>query len=411
MGRELVVIGGGVSGLAVATELARQGHVVTVLEAKDRFGGRIHTLRGGTVPVELGAEFVHGSNKSLMKLIHASGVSLHEVSDRNRVFADGRLQEFNVWDKFNDLIHQMDSKQPDVAFNEFLETRKLPELDRQMMLAFVQGFNAAAPDLISAQALLKAEEASEEMEGDKQARINGGYSILTDFMIKEARAHGVKLCNNAEVRRVNWRHGFVKVELASGESIAADAAVITLPLGVLKGGNVIFDPPLVQKREAISQMLFGNVVRISFLFDERWWEQELGFVHKPDENFPTWWSDTTGPVLTAWAGGPKADELRALAPAELEQAALNGLQTILGISNLRSRLISSHTYDWANDPHVGGAYSYVPVGGSELPKILAEPIEETLFFAGEATAEDLQMGTVFGALESGLRAARLAGRI
>ena len=75
------------------------------------------------------------------------------------------------------------------------------------------------------------------------------------------------------------------------------------------------------------------------------------------------------------------------------------------VSNLRAHLLGSHTYNWARDQHVLGAYSYIPVNGLVLPSLLGAPIAETLFFAGEATATDAQMGTVFGAFESGLRAA------
>jgi monoamine oxidase len=110
--------------------------------------------------------------------------------------------------------------------------------------------------------------------------------------------------------------------------------------------------------------------------------------------------------LTGWAGGPKADALSTQSPAQLEKLALTILQRIFGAASLRKQLLSSHSYNWANDPHIRGAYSYIPVNGLDLPKTLAAPVEGTLFFAGEATVADAQTGTVFGALESGLRAAR-----
>jgi len=88
--------------------------------------------------------------------------------------------------------------------------------------------------------------------------------------------------------------------------------------------------------------------------------------------------------------------------------AFDTLLRVLPSANGRPELVASYTHNWTQDPHVRGAYSYIPVGGLFLPKQLAAPVEHTLFFAGEATALDGQMGTVFGALESGHRAAREA---
>jgi monoamine oxidase len=115
-------------------------------------------------------------------------------------------------------------------------------------------------------------------------------------------------------------------------------------------------------------------------------------------------------VLTGWAGGPKADEFAGRSPAELESAAVEVLSRIFGepkarILSLRS---SAHTHDWSTDPFALGAYSYIPVGGLDLPKTLEEPLADTLYFAGECMVTDAQTGTVFGAMESGARAAREA---
>ena len=115
--------------------------------------------------------------------------------------------------------------------------------------------------------------------------------------------------------------------------------------------------------------------------------------------------DAVGPLHETLEEEKKADALLTHSPAELEALALRILAEIFQVSNLRAHLLGSHTYNWAGDQHVLGAYSYIPVNGLVLPNLLGAPIAETLFFAGEATATDAQMGTVFGAFESGLRAA------
>ncbi len=126
-----------------------------------------------------------------------------------------------------------------------------------------------------------------------------------------------------------------------------------------------------------------------------------------DEPFPTWWDDPRGPILTAWAGGPKADALLELPPPRLHALYVEIAARIFAVrpAFVRARLLRAFSHHWANDGHFRGAYSYIPVNGLDLPKILCASVQDTLFFAGEATVTDGQTGTVFGALESGLRAA------
>jgi monoamine oxidase len=410
MGKSVVIIGGGIAGLCAANELLRHGCTVTVLEAKDRFGGRIHTIHPGGLPIELGAEFVHGKSQPLLKAIRAAGLSMHEVPASNQLFEQGKLRPIKIWDKVGETMNRINPRAPDCSFREFIDSQKLSERMRRLMLAFVQGFDAAHPERVSAQALLKAERSAEQMSGEAQARVNEGYSALVQFFEKQIRLRGGTLVPNALVRRVRWKTGAVEIivhRAGSGEMFPAEAALITVPIGIWKAREVLFEPALTKKQEAADELQFGNVLKITLVFRKQWWPRaDFGFVQAPDERLPTWWSDPRGFILTGWAGGPKADALQTQSPAQLEALALTTLRKIFGAASLRKQLVSSHSYNWANDPHIRGAYSYIPVNGLELPKLLGAPVEGTLFFAGEATVTDAQMGTVFGALESGLRAAR-----
>jgi monoamine oxidase len=172
---------------------------------------------------------------------------------------------------------------------------------------------------------------------------------------------------------------------------------------------VEFDPPLTAKVDAINGLEFGNVVRLVFVFRERWWPgKDFGFVHAFDKAIPTWWSDPRGPLLTGWAGGPKADALLTHSSAQLEALGLRILAGVFSerVASLRAQLIGFYTHSWTHDPYIRGAYSYISMNGLDLPKLLAAPLAGTLFFSGEATVTDAQTGTVAGAFESGLRAAR-----
>jgi monoamine oxidase len=410
MGKSVIIIGGGIAGLSAARELVRHRCTVTVLEAKKRFGGRIHTIREGKLPIELGAEFIHGKSKPLLNAIRAAALSMHDVPDGNQLFENGKLKSIQIWDTVGEVMNRIKPRGADCSFKEFIDAQKIDERTRRLVSAFVEGFDAARTERISAHALLKAESSAEKMEGDAQARVNEGYSALIEYFEKEIRSGGGTLVKEALARRVRWKTGAVEIILhrsGTEEMFPAEAALITLPIGVWKAREVLFEPALPKKQKAADDIQFGNVVKITLVFRKQWWPKaNFGFIQAPDEQIPTWWSDPRGPVLTGWAGGPKADLLPAQSPTRLETLALKILEKIFGAKSLRKQLVASHSYNWADDPQIRGAYSYLPVDGLDLPKVLAVPVKGTLFFAGEATALDGQMGTVFGALESGLRAAK-----
>jgi monoamine oxidase len=140
-------------------------------------------------------------------------------------------------------------------------------------------------------------------------------------------------------------------------------------------------------------------------------ETDFGFVHAFEEAIPTWWSDSRGPVLVGWAAGPKGEAMLDLSARELRAKGIETMAQIFSrrVEEIEKELAGFEFYDWRADVDIGGAYSYLPVNGLDLPKELAAPVEGTLFFAGEATAMDAQMGTVSGAIESGFRVVKEIG--
>ncbi len=410
--RAALVIGGGISGLAAALELAQNKISTTVLEAKNRFGGRIHTLRHNGVPIELGAEFVHGRSKALLGAIEDARLSTQTVPDTNWTFENGKLQESKIWGVISDVFNQVDIRKPDCSIEDFLVQQPLDEKTRALVRHFVTGFDAAHADRISAHACRRAEYSGEQISLDQELRVADGYGALVEYFMREIQAHGGQLISGAKVKHVRWAQGTVEVMARRGrrnEVFRADAAVVTLPVGVLKTGDIKFEPSLPEKIEAANGLEFGNVVKVIFQFKESSWD-DFGFIHVPDAPLRTWWSDPRGPLVTGWCGGPYADALLNLSAEELCTTGLEILSKILfdgaPVSALRRRLSKVHYHNWANDPDVRGAYSYIPVNGLDLPKLLAAPVAGTLFFAGEATVSDAQTGIVFGALETGQRAAK-----
>jgi monoamine oxidase len=187
--------------------------------------------------------------------------------------------------------------------------------------------------------------------------------------------------------------------------------VITLPLGVLQMGTVRFSPEPAELLHDASRLVFGHVIRISLLFDSGYWPEDLSFLHAPHELLSAWWTPMPShtPLLTAWAGGPRASELaRRLASATLTAEALGTLSRIVEVpsTRLEAALISHHAHDWTRDPRFLGAYSYVPAGALGASSKMARPVGDTLFFAGEHTDVTGHWGTVHAALGTGERAAQ-----
>jgi monoamine oxidase len=415
--KRVVVIGAGVSGLIAARGLAQKGCEVTLLEAKERLGGRILTRRVGNAIAELGAEFVHGRGERMLQAIREAKLELIDASAKNRLFHDGKLKEVDLWERVGEVIGKIDPGEPDTSFGDWLARSSFDAESKEMALGFVEGFNASDARIVGAHGLLRAEYASGQNEGDKQARVRDGYEALIASLSDSATRAGVKVQLNARVRLVKWSRGKVEVALEDGRRFEADAAIVTLPLGVLKSGRVVFEPSLVHKREAIKDLQFGNVAKLVFVFQTRWWEEaklekDFGFIHSFAEPIPTWWSDPRRTVLVGWAAGPKGERMLDQSAVSLKQTGLEVMARIFSREprSLESELIAFEFHDWRSDPDIGGAYSYIPVNGLDLPKALAAPVEDTLFFAGEATAMDAQMGTVSGAVESGFRVVEEATR-
>ena len=398
---DVIVIGAGAAGLAAADELTRAGRSVLLVEARDRVGGRCLTRRlpGLPVPVELGAEFIHGRPPVTLSLLRKAGIPAIDSTRTQLVTFDGKLKPVNIFAQAQ-RVARKEVKGRDVSFHAFLARQRLPQLTRTLATMMVQGFDAADPGLASAREIVK--EWGGGGLGVSQPRPQGGYGPLLEFL---ARERNVQL--QTTVREVRWKRSSVEVRgTFRGEpwSAWAPCAVITLPLGVLQSSSVRFTPRL---HKPLAKLASGPVVRVAMAFREAFWEKQhpgVAFFHSPEARFPTFWTPLPmhAPLLTAWAGGPKAAWLTGSSEKTLLRSALESVRSVLGrIEEPRAFLI----HDWQADPYARGAYSYVKVGGTGAREQLAAPLEETLYFAGEATDIE-EFGTVGGALASGIRAAR-----
>jgi monoamine oxidase len=437
----VVVIGAGAAGLAAARRLDELGLDVVVLEARERIGGRILTLHDPNtpVPIELGAEFIHGAAPEIDSLLDEAHLASVDISGKRWVVTGSRLRPLDdFWEKLDKVMRRLDGKRrADRSFEDFLNTKpggRGLALERRLALQFVEGFHAADPSRISERALSDAGSPGDDVRERRIGRVAAGYDHVIDAL---AAPLGDRVRRSAIVTRIRWAPGNVSVETRHPDGrarppIAARAAIVTVPLGVLKAapgetGAIEFDPELRAKREPLDHLAMASVVRIVLRLSERFWASDwfakqsgrpdldtLSFLHTSDDNFPIWWTayPVRAPMMVGWHGGPGASALAQLASEEIEAAAIDSLAEQLGIQprRMRGMVEGAWMHDWEHDPFARGVYSYQTVGGSEAPAALARPLRGTLFFAGEATDVDGRTGTVHGAIATGQRAAEEAQR-
>lgn len=413
---DVIVVGAGAAGLAAAAVLVRAGRSVLLLEARERIGGRVWTRRmpGLEVPVELGAEFIHGSARTTMALLRKAGMTAVNSVRSQRYVAGGRLLAVDAFAQAQKAMRNASAlKDGDLSFADFLaQQRGLAPVTKTFARMMVEGFDAADPARASARAIAE-EWGGGEALGATQPRPRGGYGPTLEWLARRLVERGARLHMQSVVREVRWRRGHVEVRGASFGFTGAQA-IVTLPLGVLQSGAVRFSPDAGRAR-ALQLLASGPVIKAALRFPTLFWEKHhrgVAFFHAPRAPFPTFWTPlpTRAPLLIAWAGGPKAERLSGRRPQALVDTALAALKSIFGRALEQPDAFFLH--DWRSDPFARGAYSYVRVGGAGAREALQRPLADTLFFAGEATNLEGESGTVGGALQSGERAAReaLGGR-
>jgi monoamine oxidase len=414
---DVVIVGAGVAGLAAADRLAADGVNITVLEARDRIGGRVLTVRppGVVTPIELGAEFVHGRVPETLAVADEAALLLTAIDGHHWQTRPGAREPADgAWASLERVLGQLDgARTPDRTFEDFLAAAHIDPDDAAAARQYVRGFDAADPARVGERWLALTEDASVRDDADHQYRVVDGYDRVPQWLARRLDAGTLRL--SSPVDRIAWRHGHVAVRVAGGLTIKARSAVIAVPLAILAADDgIAFDPPLgPDKRAAIDGIATGSVVRLVVRFREPFWEgmgmDRLGFLHTADPTVPIWWTSypLRTPLLVGWVGGPSATTLAASDGETIADLALEGLATQLDVERrwLDALEVEHWYHDWEHDPYARGAYSYGLVDGLDAPRALGAPIDRTLFFAGEATDPDGRSGTVHAAIASGLRAA------
>lgn len=414
-GRSAIVVGAGASGLAAANRLHTAGVRVTVIEARDRLGGRIWTDRSLGIPIDLGAAWIEGDRGPAMRLARQFGLAtdVSDWTDEDLIDAAGRLvsdirtaRATRMWQTVMRTIQRrastVDRDEP-LAIALRAGLARVRPSDRALVshiaVTEIDEDLGESPERLS----LTAFEQEEAFDGEDRV-LPGGYVGLIDGL-----ARGLDLRTGHTVQRVIREARGVRVECDRG-SFTADQCVVTLPLALLRAGRVTFDPPLPASHRAVIEALgVGLLEKVALRFDRPFWPRErhfFGRVPPTPDGLRTWlnawrWSDA--PVLVGIIGADAARGLARRSEAEVIALAMESLRAMFGASVPDpARTIITR---WNADPFSLGAYSCVPVGASHtMRERLAEPVDGALHLAGEATHAQYP-ATVHGALLSGWRAA------
>lgn len=413
MVQDVIIVGAGICGLAAARDLARAGRSVLVLEARDRVGGRICTLGGNrfSIPVERGAEFIHGKPKLTTSLIREAHVETTLAGGETWEVRRGSLQPSSMFPETLQPVNEALQKlQRDVTIREFLD-RNFPRPDFpevwEDIRHLIEGFDAADIDRISAMAVRSEWSADDEFSG---SRVTGGYSQLCSMLADGATSSGAILRLSSPVSEVVWEPGKAEVMTADGEHYVAPRLLITIPAAVLRTDAIKFSPEIDRWRDAVSQIETGGVIKFLYEFREPFWEssadtprpvKEPGFIFS-DAPVRTWWTQRPSPtpLLTGWLSGPAT--LTAPRGNSLHDMAVQSLAYLFACTEERiiRELRTYDIADWSRDPWSFGAYAYKTPQTQEAIDVLTTPAYDTLFFAGEALNDGDEMGTVEAALQS-----------
>jgi monoamine oxidase len=432
---DVVIIGAGFAGLAAAAGLRKSGLSVLILEARDHIGGRAWTRHEPDLaaPIELGAEFIHGRVCDTFELLREVGQAALDTSGAHWTLRDGQLTQ-NTEDVFGQIQQALERskilEQPDMPFEQWLrgsDRYGLSPAAAALARVFVEGFDAADPTQVSTHFVAR-EWGAGGMLDSPQFRPLGGYSSVLAALAGVLDRRQVRLQLQTRVREVRWAAGSVQIDalfLDQPFDVQATCVIVTLPLGVLQApagteGAVRFVPALDAKRSALEALVSGPVLKLNLRFRSAFWDEldggkfhDAAFFHSAETPFPTFWTPRPlrAPLLTAWVAGPKAARLSTCATPDIVRQALASLASLFGErADADLQLEAACLHNWQTDPLARGAYSYLKAGGGNARSALAQPLADTLFFAGEATDTQDQAATVTGALRSGERVAREVAR-
>jgi len=407
---DIIIIGAGISGLSAADHLADAGKDILVLEARDRVGGRIWSYSWNGITIEEGANWIHTSDGNpLTEFAKKHNFTTFETPLNSMVsyFNENKINN----DEYANIVNQFwyhilskkdkgDDESLSVAVSDFKVKKSVSINDKRII-------NYIANSEISNEYGTDMENLSRDYfdiskgYGDGELVLLDGLQQITDVL-----KDGINVKLNHIVTKIEYHDDMVIVSTGD-EQFYSRKALVTVPLGVLKSGDIVFVPPLPKnKQNAISELGMGLLQKHWLLFNEVFWDDDVIWI-LPINN-QNWecmnYTHTGKPVLLCFSMGKYAKYQESLPDSNITSDIMSVLRKTYG-KNIPNPL-DVHFTKWASDKFSYGAYSYTSVGNTaETYNQISTPINDLIYFAGEHTDKDYP-ATIHGAYLSGLRAAQ-----
>lgn len=414
---DVLVVGAGAAGLMAARELSKEGKQVTVLEARDRIGGRICPLSAEEFgySAQGGAEFMHGDAPVSRALFTEAGITLAHATEWWDV-RDGEpslVEHGSHIDKVSpqDALLQKTLRElaEDMTVADFLAAYFPGDAYADLRFSVTQRVEQYdAADLSRASTFALRDEML-DAGGWQQHSLKEGYGKMLQFLQGECITQNVRIETGVQVCLIDFGGTEVSVHTTGGSVYVAERVILTVPVPLIEG--IEYRPALPAKIAAARNIGFGPVLKALLRFKTKWWSGirekrfERMFFMFSNEQIPTWWTQYPEPhtTLTGWAAGPAGRMLSSKPADELEKIALQSLSAIFAmpVETLKAELIVARFFDWPADPYARGAYSYTTPESAAAIAELRTPVDEKLYFAGEALGTGDTGGTVEAALSSG----------
>ena len=407
--KSVLIVGAGMAGLAAARSLADAGWPVRVIEARDRVGGRVYTNREWGVPLDMGASWIHGTTDNpVTELARRAAAQLVPTDYYGwaKLALDPRLPALRydpeTWRAFVERARgHVDGGSLGAAVDAAAARAGLSDPDRAQLGFYltteIEDEYAAGANQLSAMTFDHGDYA-----GGEQDVVTSGYDALPRLL-----ADDLQIQLKTQVTAITRGDHSVVVH-AGDRSFEGPAAIVTVPLGVLKSGAIAFDPPMPDGHlRAVNALGFGVLSKSFFRFERRTWNVENAFYQFMGTE-PGAWSQwfslpgAAGPIVLAFNAGDRGRAVESSSPGDLMTGALPIARRLFGadVAPLEVR-----TSNWSADPWARGAYSFhAPGSGLEDRRRLQEPIDDRLYLAGEAVGTN-NPATVTGAVLSGRYAA------
>lgn len=424
---DVIIVGGGLSGLSVAAELSQQREDLRIglVEGSSRLGGRIRTEKISRAVAELGAEFIYGRPPRLRQLVDNYRIPI--VASPLSTFVRARsaeVDQVNIWKTLTDWVSETGMPDRNSLGSLLRASRRLNPSECRQIEAYASATHGAGVDELDASFVWMSENSFQQSDGYSFNRAKSGLSQLIDSLAKTLGARCDVFTNTtvSQVDGTDTVHLTLYAHTSTNETrFRSNYVVVAVPLMNIakhtRTASIAFNPSLPATHlRAFESLRMADVLKVYVTLNSDGSREIQRYIvasgawiaYGGQGRFATWWSCPSRKILVAWLMGHRAQLFRRADEDGQYRTLARDLADLLGsrVGQARRWIEGVHYHDWVADSFYGGAYSYVVPGGEAARERLYDPVGERIFFVGEHTAPTESIGTMHGAVCSAHRVVR-----